>query len=216
MQYTINRPRPPSTWDYLQFPAWLFFYSWLGFTGLTMAIHFSQPLWYPVALAGIAAAWLTTKQARRYESGIEYVMNPVITVEKEQPAQQVVQYVDRTSTGLGQVITYNNIKLLDSEWQRLARLVLRTGKVSRDDLLSIRLESLGNLKAKSGGKTRYEIFLNQLVAAGWVDASGVLTPRGVEHFSPILQAASHPPTRQGVSDSPNDLWTTADDDGGEE
>jgi len=183
MQYSINRPRPPSTWDYLQFPAWVFMYSWLGFTGLTVAVHFNQPLAYPVAVAGVWAAWLTTKQARRFDAGVEYVMNPRIVLNNPAPEPvKEIQVVERTETPNGQHLRYPDLKLTDREWPIFAAMMLRLEKITFRDLDKLGLASLGDLDGKlASGQSRYMAFVDKLQQMGWVDGAK-LTDKGRDYL----------------------------------
>lgn len=207
MQYSINRPRPPSTWDFLQFPAWLFLYSWIGFTGLTVAIHFNQPLAYPVALAGVWAALLTVKQAGRFDASIEYVMNPVVTVNNPPQVVRELEIVKQTDNPAGRHTQYTGINLPEHEMVLLAQYLTRCDRITVRDLQSAGIKSWGDLDKKTGGVTKYAEIVDKLTAAGWV-RDYKLTDEGRDYFGSKLPPRT---TTLPVSQYATASLTTSDD-----
>jgi len=144
--------------------------------------------------------------------------NPVIVEQPEPEVITKIEYAQQTKTPSGQVLTYSNISLPDSDWLKIARLILRNGSISRDDMVKLDLMALSEktLKGKlSNGTTGYEQFITKVSLAGWVKTEKgqrVLTDSGRVHFTSIL----HPPTPSDVSTDSPAHEATADGDGGEQ
>lgn len=148
---------------------------------------------------------------------------PVIIDEPQPEIVTQTTYNQRTTTPNGQTITYSNIVLLDSDWLKVARYVLKHGSISRDAMCKLNLQTPGitpkELKTSTNnGPTGYERFIQRVTVgsgAGWFKqekGSNVLTEEGRVHFTEIL----YPPTPSDMSGDAFAHETTDGDEGNDE
>jgi len=198
MSKVFHRIRPPERWgDYGLFIFAAFAFGSVTATGLVGWGYYDEPNALIGVGGGVCGLFMTFNRAKAYDRHVWYAANPIMIDDPEPVTVTQTQYARQTNTPAGQVLTYSNITLPDSDWLRIAGFILRTGTISRDDMLKMDLMRLGEkvLKGKiiRTGMTGYEDFVTKMGAAGWVRKEGnrtVLTDAGRKHFNDIL----HPPT----------------------
>lgn len=218
MQQQVVRTRPPEGQhiDFVLPNILLSGFLFIGIGLVATGYHVTG-----LALAGWAALSILFVVFRSwaFDRHVWLSGNPVIVEQPEPETITQTQYAQQTKTPTGQVLTYSNISLPDSDWLKIAGLVIRNGSISRDDMIALDLIILPErvLKAKVNrtGMTGYENFITKATTAGWVKkekGQTVLTDSGRAHFTSIL----YPPTPSDVSTGSPAHEATADGDGGEQ
>jgi len=211
----FHRIRPPDRGDYI-----VFIFIGTGFGSVSAfgyALYLETGSRYAAALTLAAAMGLllTWVQKRAYDRHVWYAANPIYIDEPQRETITQTQYARQTNTPAGQALTYSNITLPDSDWLKIAGLIIRNGTIRRDDMVGLDLMRLREkvLKGKiiRNGLTGYEDFIVKMTAAGWVEKrknQTVLTDKGRVHFMGILYPPTLPTTPNTVAVS----TATTDDD----
>ena len=213
MSVSPRRPRPTPPGEslavalfggILAFVGTLFFLVWWEY-GYTLLLAF--PLACLVALLFLVAR---LKQ-RDYEIYLS-MFPPEPEPEPEPQPNPIIQPVTVNTHGLGQILTYAQFKLPLSDWQRLARVLLKSEQITREYIAA------ADVKDKSFDHLTkaYPSIKNRMVQAGWFTGKGELTEVGKQHFeqflkphqTPSQKLPSHLPTPQDNYITANIVETT--------
>jgi len=197
MSRMFHRIRPPERWgDYGLFIVAAFVFGTVASGGAVAWTFYDEPLALIAVGGGVCGLLMTWNRARAYDRHVWYAAKPIMIDGPEPVIVTQTQYARQAQTPAGQTVTYSNVVLPDSDWLKIAMVILHSGTISRDDLIRMNLARLSEkvLKGKTrNGMTGYEDFVTKMSGAGWVRKEGnrtVLTDAGRKHFVGII----HPPT----------------------
>lgn len=214
MQQVI-RTRPPegSQLDFIMPGILVSGFLFIGLALWKLGYDIAGPSMSGAAALGLLFIWFRAWDFNRH---VWLSANPVFIEEPEPEVITQTTYNTRETTPNGQTITYSNLALLDSDWLKIARHVLKHGSISRDAMVAMKLQTPGiqPKELKTGNPTGYERFIPRVMVgsgAGWFrpeSGSNILTDVGRVHFTAIL----YPPTPTTVSEDTPAHEATRDGD----